>query len=151
MESDLFSTLNTRLTGYEETTLSEEYSSELIFNWNDEPHKRIMFNINHLAINPVWQSCQLWTNLHLVSNLWFHLFCFYCFYGAKIQSISDSSKLLFTFLLLITFVTRCDICAKVYLIKKAALGRPCPFKKEWRCLIICCKDKHIIWIIQILE
>ena len=92
------------LQGYEETTLSEEYSSDLIFNWNDEPHKRIMFNINHLAINPVWQSCQLWTNLHLVSNLWFHLFCFYCFYGAKIQSISDSSKFLFFFLMMITLI-----------------------------------------------
>ena len=34
--------------------------------------------------------------------------------------------------------------------KKAVLGRPCPFKKEWRSLIICCKDRNIFRNFQIL-
>ena len=33
--------------------------------------------------------------------------------------------------------------------KKAVLGRPYPFKKEWRSLIICCKDRPYFWTIQL--
>jgi len=33
-----------------------------------------MFYINYLTVYPIWLSSQLWTNFHLVSNLWFHLF-----------------------------------------------------------------------------
>ena len=33
--------------------------------------------------------------------------------------------------------------------KKAVLGRPCPFKKEWRSLIICCKGTSFIQYFQI--
>ena len=35
------------------------------------------------------------------------------------------------------------------IIKKAVLGRPCPFKKEWRSLIICCKGTSFIQYFQI--
>ena len=61
------------LQGYKETTLPEENSTEPIFNRNNEPHKRIMLYVNHLSVYPVWLICQLRTNLHFVSNLWFHL------------------------------------------------------------------------------
>ena len=39
----------------------------------------------------------------------------------------------------------CHICY----IKKAVRGRPCPFKKEWRSLIICCKGTSFIQYFQI--
>ena len=35
--------------------------------------------------------------------------------------------------------------------KKAVLGRPCPFKKEWRSLIICCKDSLFLRYLQIFQ
>ena len=32
-----------------------------------------MFHVDYLSVNPVWLISQLWTNLHSISNLWFHI------------------------------------------------------------------------------
>ena len=55
-----------------ETTLPKEYSSELVFNRNNKSQKRIVLNINHLSVYPVWLCSQLRTYFHFIANLWFH-------------------------------------------------------------------------------
>ena len=45
-----------------------------------------MFNVNNLTINPVCLICQLWTNLHSISNLWLHMLCFFYFWNHGVGS-----------------------------------------------------------------
>ena len=64
---------------YEESTLTEEYSTEFIFNRNYKSHKGVVFHVNNLSINPVSLIGKLWTNLHSISNLWLHMLYFFHF------------------------------------------------------------------------
>ena len=64
---------NIGLEGYEETALPEKDAAKLVFYGDNQPHERIMLNVNDNSVYPVRLVSQLRTNFHSVSYFGFHV------------------------------------------------------------------------------